>query len=282
MSVGGGGGAPHAGIVRFREDVMWRQGEQVEAKLRSFPEVTWAFAPTPTAPWGASPVANDAGPLAPSRTVPPGTMAHIHKPGRSATTSGKVRSCAWVLSFQPCSAQFVEPLMGWCGGDDPLRHVELRFPSRDAAVRFATRHGIPFEVDEPPRERATAVGCPESPAAMWTDWMLDCLEPLRSDGRRWSAAEVERAILNPAGLFRDPFEVVTHPALTTTEKCRILKSWEWDALRIEATQDEAWLDGEPSRLEDVRSALRALGGRAMVPPPAITDRRSGGTDARVA
>ncbi|MCW2242520.1 ETC complex I subunit [Azospirillum canadense] len=227
-------------------------------------------------------MANDADPLAPSPTVPPGTMALIHKPGRSATTSGKVRSCAWVLSFQPCSAQFVEPLMGWCGGDDPLRHVELRFRSRDAAVRFATRHGIPFEVDEPPRDRPTAVGCPEPPAAMWTDWMLDCLEPVRSGDLRWSAADVERAILNPAGLFRDPFEVVSHAALTSTEKRRILTSWEWDALRIEATQDEAWLDGEPSRLEEVRAALRALDGRAMVPPPANTDRRPGGTDARVA
>jgi hypothetical protein len=254
--------------------------KQVDMKGPSLRDVSWAFAPTPAVPWARpqvandpqSQAANDLRPASPSPPFPPGTTAIIRRPGRNVATSGKARNGAWTLTFQPCSAQFIEPLMGWCGGDDPLQHVELRFPSREAAVRFAARHGIPYEVDEPPRDRRANV-CPDAPAAVWTDWMLNQLEPIRGGGTRWSAAEVERAILDPARVFRDPLEVVSHPALTRTEKRRILESWEWDALRIEATQDEAWLDGEPSRLEEVRAALRALEARTMPPAPANTDAR---------
>jgi hypothetical protein len=39
--------------------------------------------------------------------------------------------------------------MGWCGGDDPMRHVELHLPNREAAIGYAIRHGIPYEVSEP-------------------------------------------------------------------------------------------------------------------------------------
>jgi hypothetical protein len=195
-------------------------------------------------------------------------MAVIHKPGRSVISSGKARARTWVMSFQPCSAQFIEPLMGWCGGDDPLRHVELRFPSRQTAIEFAQRHGIAYEVSDPPGERHVAVKPAALPAVALDDLTLIGLDTVGSDVSRWSAAEVERAILDPARMFRDPFDVVADPDLTAAEKRKILKSWEWDALRIEATQYEAPFEDEPSRLGEIRAALRALDSPVPLPIPA--------------
>jgi hypothetical protein len=39
--------------------------------------------------------------------------------------------------------------MGWIGGADPLSHVRLRFPNREAAIAYARRQGLAFEVREP-------------------------------------------------------------------------------------------------------------------------------------
>ncbi|MBP2294351.1 NADH dehydrogenase ubiquinone Fe-S protein 4 [Azospirillum rugosum] len=250
---------------------MWLEKNQGESNLPSLNPLGWSVAPAPAMPWARPLTANDRAPASPSPPLPPDTTAIIRKPGRTVMTSGKARAHDWVLSFQPCSAQFIEPLMGWCGGGDPLRHVELRFPTREAAERFAVRHGIPYEVDHAPPDRRVGVEQVGPPTVLWSDWMLDCLDPVRGGGLRWTAAEVERAILDPSRVFHDPQDVVFHPALTRTEKRCILTSWEWDALRIEATRDESWLDGEPSRLEEVRAALRALDAGSMPPAAANTN-----------
>jgi hypothetical protein len=270
----GQSGGRRAGIVRVREDVMWMETEtqQVDTKLDVFSSVAWEIAPSPAGPLAQPQPANDSadtsGWAVQSTVLPAGALAVIHKPGRSVISSGKARAREWVMSFQPCSAQFIEPLMGWCGGDDPLRHVELRFPSRQTAIEFAQRHGIPYEVSDPPGERHAAVKPAALPAAALDDLTLISLDTVGSDVSRWSAAEVERAILDPARMFRDPFDVVADPDLTAAEKRKILKSWEWDALRIEATQYEAPFEDEPSRLEEVRAALRALDSPVPLPIPA--------------
>lgn len=86
--------------------------------------------------------------LAP-QAFPPDARAIIRCPGPSVLSSGKARARQWVLEFEPRSAPFVEPLMGWTGGADPLRHVQLRFPSREAAVAYAEREGLSYVVQEP-------------------------------------------------------------------------------------------------------------------------------------
>jgi hypothetical protein len=48
-----------------------------------------------------------------------GAVARIFKPSRSASTSGKA-GMGWRLRFERRTAPFVEPLMGWTGGDDTL------------------------------------------------------------------------------------------------------------------------------------------------------------------
>ena len=46
-------------------------------------------------------------------------------------TSGRA---GWLLEFEPHSAPFIEPPMGWTGSTDPMAHMTLSFASREAAV----------------------------------------------------------------------------------------------------------------------------------------------------
>jgi hypothetical protein len=70
--------------------------------------------------------------------------AIIYRPARSATTSGRARTRVWKLRFERRSSPFIEPIMGWTGGDDTLTQVELTFPSAESAVAYAQRQGLSY------------------------------------------------------------------------------------------------------------------------------------------
>jgi hypothetical protein len=93
-----------------------------------------------------------------ARPATSGPRALIYRPAKSAMTSGRAGTHRWILEFEPQSPPFVEPLMGWTGSTDPLAHMQLTFPSREAAVAFAKRQGWDYKVhnDETSR-RAIAV-----------------------------------------------------------------------------------------------------------------------------
>ncbi|SDE46672.1 ETC complex I subunit [Belnapia rosea] len=193
-------------------------------------------------------------------SFPPDARAVIYRPSRSAMTSGRANTCHWVLEFEPRSPEFIEPLMGWIGGTDPLRHVRLSFPSREAAVVYAQRESLPFTVHEPQEPRSvqcTAGNLPGAPAhATLQGDPLFCFAWERP---HLVMPDLDAALLDPARVFASPRDVATHPLLTTEEKREILARWLWDARRIEATADEAPLDGgEPSRLDEVLQALALL------------------------
>ena len=76
------------------------------------------------------------------------TTARIYKPSRSATQSGRGRSKEWVLEYAPGGPRAVEPLMGWTSSSDPLSQVRLSFETREEAIAYATRNGIPYSVQE--------------------------------------------------------------------------------------------------------------------------------------
>lgn len=73
--------------------------------------------------------------------------ARIFLPPRTATQSGRALTRQWVLEYMPVAPQRADPLTGWIGGEDTLRQVRLTFPSRDAAVAYAEKNGIAFEVE---------------------------------------------------------------------------------------------------------------------------------------
>lgn len=55
----------------------------------------------------------------------------------------------WVLEFKPSARRSADPLMGWTSSSDMLSQVRLDFDSRDAAIDYASRHGIAAVVEEP-------------------------------------------------------------------------------------------------------------------------------------
>jgi hypothetical protein len=62
-------------------------------------------------------------------------------------TTGKRQTKNWILSFERRTAPFIEPLMGWTGGEDTMAQVNLSFPTREAAVAFAERQGLNYRVE---------------------------------------------------------------------------------------------------------------------------------------
>jgi hypothetical protein len=78
-------------------------------------------------------------------------IARIYKPARSAMQSGKGKNDVWLLEFEPESAPTAEPLMGWTASADMQQELRLVFDTREAAIAYAKRNGIAYEVaPEPP------------------------------------------------------------------------------------------------------------------------------------
>jgi hypothetical protein len=197
-----------------------------------------------------------------------GAEVAIFRRERPVTTAGRARTREWVLRFERRSPPFIEPLMGWTGGDDPLANeVELTFRSREEAVGYAERYGLTYRVrpdaseelgSERDRSVAEAVG-----AVVW-------LSRLQAGYGRCDLSDrpdLERAFVNPAAVFASPDDVVRHPLLSLDCKREILWRWAWDEYLIEIAQDEGMAEGPPSRLAEVKAALRLLG-TAWSPDPA--------------
>ena len=72
--------------------------------------------------------------------------ARIFRPTRSAMQSGKARTKAWVLEFEPASARRPDPLMGWSSSSDMNAQVRLPFESEAEALAYAQAHGIDAKV----------------------------------------------------------------------------------------------------------------------------------------
>lgn len=75
--------------------------------------------------------------------------ARIYRPARTAMQSGTAKTRSWILEFEPAAAKEIEPLMGYTSSVDTRRQVRLKFDSREAAIAYAERHGIPYTVFEP-------------------------------------------------------------------------------------------------------------------------------------
>lgn len=74
--------------------------------------------------------------------------AKIFQPARSAMTSGQGNARHWTLEFVAELPRSIEPLMGWTSSADMNSQVRLRFDTKEAAVEYAERHGIPYTVEE--------------------------------------------------------------------------------------------------------------------------------------
>ena len=88
-----------------------------------------------------------------STTRQPDVVARIYQPARSVMQAGRANVKRWTLEFEPQSAPFIEPLMGWTGSRDTLQQVRLTFPTQEQAVAFAERQGWAYSVSEPHQHR---------------------------------------------------------------------------------------------------------------------------------
>ena len=76
--------------------------------------------------------------------------ARIFRPTRAATQSGRARTKAWVLVFDPAAARTIEPLMGWTSSSDMTSQVKISFDTKEEAVAYAEKQGLAYRVEEPP------------------------------------------------------------------------------------------------------------------------------------
>jgi hypothetical protein len=77
--------------------------------------------------------------------------ARIYQPTRNAMQSGKARTKAWVLEYEPVSPRQIDPLMGWTSSSDMLSQVQLEFDTWQEATAYAEKHSIAFDLFEPHR-----------------------------------------------------------------------------------------------------------------------------------
>src|SRR6266481_4262056 len=85
-------------------------------------------------------------------------FARIYKPAKTAMQSGKAKTNEWVIDFEPEQPRTVEPLMGWTSSADMRQQVRLRFDSKEEAIAYCERNGIPYRVFDanPPKRRVMA------------------------------------------------------------------------------------------------------------------------------
>jgi hypothetical protein len=80
--------------------------------------------------------------------------ARIFQQPKTAMQSGVAGTDEWVLEWQSNAPGRQDPLMGWFGSRDTQSQVRLRFPSQDAAIAYAKRNGMAYDLELPlpPRE----------------------------------------------------------------------------------------------------------------------------------
>ncbi|HEX3500373.1 MAG TPA: hypothetical protein VHT04_13720 [Stellaceae bacterium] len=82
--------------------------------------------------------------------------------------------------------------------------------------------------------------------------------------------DLEKALLDPAGTFTQPSDIVHHPDLLRSAKIRLLTEWERGARDLAVAEDEGMTGGEESMLNRVRQAIAALGADAETEHPAAS------------
>lgn len=80
--------------------------------------------------------------------------ARIYKPAKTAMQSGLARTKDWVLEHEPEAAREIDPLMGWTSSGDTRQQVKLAFETKEEAIAYAERNGLPYTLEEPQPRKA--------------------------------------------------------------------------------------------------------------------------------
>jgi hypothetical protein len=202
-----------------------------------------------------------------------GAHALIQRRKRPVGTAGRAHENDWVLSFERRTPPEIDELMGWTGGDDMLAtEVRLTFATCEEAVAYAERQGLDYRVEPEPtrntritlvpprhwsRSGRHAVGRPLMGALSHQSLSV---RVRGGEAESYSGLpDLDRALVNPAAVFAEPKAVLQHPRLMRDCKGEILRRWAWDEYLKDLAASEGMAEGEPSRLDEVKAALLALG-----------------------
>jgi hypothetical protein len=75
--------------------------------------------------------------------------ARIFKPAKNAMQSGTAKTKEWQLDYEPEQPRSIEPLMGWTSSGDMKQQLSLHFHTKEEAIAYCEREGIPYQVFEP-------------------------------------------------------------------------------------------------------------------------------------
>ncbi len=99
-------------------------------------------------------------------------VALIIKPAKSAMQSGRANTKEWLLVYELEQPRSIEPLMGWTSSSDMKQQIRLKFDTKEEAVAYCERHGIPYRVEEtrprPPRIMAYSDNFAFNRRGLWT------------------------------------------------------------------------------------------------------------------
>ena len=74
--------------------------------------------------------------------------ARIYRPSKTAMQSGIAKTSRWLLEYEPESPREIEPLMGWTSSGDMKQQLRLRFHTKEEAIAYCEKHGVPYQVFE--------------------------------------------------------------------------------------------------------------------------------------
>jgi hypothetical protein len=75
--------------------------------------------------------------------------ARIYQPAKTATSSGRARTRYWILEMEPEDQKVIDPLCGWSGSGDTAQQIQLKFPTKEAALAYARKNGIETRLSVP-------------------------------------------------------------------------------------------------------------------------------------
>ena len=81
------------------------------------------------------------------------TIAKIYKPSKTSMQSGRAKSKSWILEFVRKTPAIPDPLMGWRSSGDTQKQVKIEFSSKEAAILYAEKQGIVYDVINPQSRR---------------------------------------------------------------------------------------------------------------------------------
>jgi hypothetical protein len=74
--------------------------------------------------------------------------------------------------------------------------------------------------------------------------------------------DIDKALVDPALVFKAPEEVLADNELSREQKIKILRRWEYDVRELQVAEEEGMEGPQPVTLDVVLRALRALGAPA--------------------